>query len=670
MPVQSIDIILRALNGRRFNQELRSAASSARKMGDEFGGAGKAASFLSTAASAASGTLYAVSAASRAATYGVGALALGVVGLGIQFNSTMEQNELSFKRFVSGGVEGSKEFTKKLILLARDTPLQLDGIATAARRLLAVQIPENDILKTLQEMADMTAVTGGSTDVLLRMAKALGDVHVKGRLMAEEIRQFSNLGIDWRDILDKGGLELTQKQLENIGRAGITSTEFFDAWHKGAKKVFGGASKEYMATALGQWEKLKDNIKIASGFLTENMFEGLKAGLGSANKFLDPFVEDFLNDGTGEKAENLRKKFENFGITVVKVASGAIAFLVAGWQLFMETIKPAAPFFSNILKPLFIGLFKGLVASFIVAIGILGLFFKFLGFIGKLAKPFSGMFEFLGQVIAFVFGGAILKIIGKLSKFGFLLSFIGTVARVLSVPINLVGGAFGFLIRMGGGVIRILSQMPGMIGVLPRLILRAGEGFVNFGNKVKDAIGKVLVWIAVRLPQAMAEKFLNAAVAAKNAFVRGIKGLGKAMLAAMFSAGTFVVGIGTSVRDWINEKTIFGDKISLGKLGSIQIPALATGGYITSGGMTLVGERGPEILNLPTGASVIPQSRPARARPLSRTKMGEAKTTTAATAGFDRSGEKKIVKVYIGRRQVAEAVGEEVADDYGRSRGR
>lgn len=43
------------------------------------------------------------------------------------------------------------------------------------------------------------------------------------------------------------------------------------------------------------------------------------------------------------------------------------------------------------------------------------------------------------------------------------------------------------------------------------------------------------------------------------------------------------------------------------KIGSI--PMLAAGGKITGGGSVMVGERGPEILNLPRGASVVPLDR-------------------------------------------------------------
>ncbi|HEX3046217.1 MAG TPA: hypothetical protein VHY08_15785, partial [Bacillota bacterium] len=55
-----------------------------------------------------------------------------------------------------------------------------------------------------------------------------------------------------------------------------------------------------------------------------------------------------------------------------------------------------------------------------------------------------------------------------------------------------------------------------------------------------------------------------------------------------------------------------------GAMGAAQIalisaqplPALASGGVITSSGMALVGEQGPELVNLPQAASVIPLNRP------------------------------------------------------------
>ena len=82
-----------------------------------------------------------------------------------------------------------------------------------------------------------------------------------------------------------------------------------------------------------------------------------------------------------------------------------------------------------------------------------------------------------------------------------------------------------------------------------------------------------------------------------------------------------------------------------GALGSI-VPGLAMGGTITRPGTVLVGERGPELLNLPRAASVIPLSGPNRA-------IG---------------GPQRIeVPVYLNGRQIALAVAGEVADARARS---
>ncbi|MBQ0114113.1 MAG: hypothetical protein KBT03_13370, partial [Bacteroidales bacterium] len=72
-----------------------------------------------------------------------------------------------------------------------------------------------------------------------------------------------------------------------------------------------------------------------------------------------------------------------------------------------------------------------------------------------------------------------------------------------------------------------------------------------------------------------------------NAIIKGIN--------SMFSA------LSIDIPDWI--PFVGGKSISLP-----QIPMLANGGTITSSGSVIVGERGPEILNLNSGASVVPLS--------------------------------------------------------------
>jgi hypothetical protein len=79
-----------------------------------------------------------------------------------------------------------------------------------------------------------------------------------------------------------------------------------------------------------------------------------------------------------------------------------------------------------------------------------------------------------------------------------------------------------------------------------------------------------------------------------NAFVTTIKNISIPIPSVSVSLGDILNGVMPSVNVGVNWET----------LG--QIAGLANGGTLTSGGSVLVGERGPEILNLPSGASVNP----------------------------------------------------------------
>ena len=81
-------------------------------------------------------------------------------------------------------------------------------------------------------------------------------------------------------------------------------------------------------------------------------------------------------------------------------------------------------------------------------------------------------------------------------------------------------------------------------------------------------------------------------------------------------------------------------------IGTPDIPLMAAGGLIRAAGAAIVGERGPELVTLPRGASVMPTP---------------AVQAIGAAPGLE--GEQTIItKVYLDRRQIAEAVGRYVAD--------
>lgn len=153
-------------------------------------------------------------------------------------------------------------------------------------------------------------------------------------------------------------------------------------------------------------------------------------------------------------------------------------------------------------------------------------------------------------------------------------------------------------------------------------------------------------------------------ITAFNNVVNFVKSLpGKIWNAAkgMFNGvvNAFRSAINWIIRQWNNFKLeIGGGSLDLGPAGSIDIPTvtlntpdlpyLATGGVIQHRGSVVVGDAGPEIVTLPAGAEV----RPLSSRP-------EANGFLSSLAQREQT---IITKVYLDRRQIAEAVGGAMGD--------
>lgn len=155
-------------------------------------------------------------------------------------------------------------------------------------------------------------------------------------------------------------------------------------------------------------------------------------------------------------------------------------------------------------------------------------------------------------------------------------------------------GVFGFIKRNWPLILAILT---GPIGL-------AVLAIVKNWDKIKAGVSAVKDWIV--------DKFNDVV-----GFVKGLPGKISSAASGLFdgiknafkSAVNFVIGGWNSLRFGIPEidTHIPGiGKVGGGSFGVPQIPLLAKGGNITRGGTVLVGERGPELLNLGRGAQVTP----------------------------------------------------------------
>lgn len=706
MPTSDINVFLRLIGGRRFEGGLLGAASATRGFSASIERATNASKSWQIAQHAGTAGLFAMAGAARVGSYAIGGLAIATLGFGFKFNATMEQSYLAFGRF-TGSAKTAKRFVNDLFQIAAKSPFTFKDVTTAGRRLLAFGFDVKETTGLIKTLSDVVSYTGGNADATFRLAKAFGDIHAKGRLMQQEVNQLANVGIPAYDILRKK-LHLTADDMRHIGLAGIGADKAIKALKEGLDERYGGGAAKYSKTFTGQLDKAKDYGERAAGALTKPLFKFVE------KKILPSIIGWFKDinkwaNGPGFKAfrtwlsEKAAPVIKDVGSEIYKLGKGLI-----------EAFKPAMPFFKNVLLPLLKGLAIGLIASIIGAVKFITAAIKViarvLGWIGTKAKPLKKVFEAIGFVVAFVWGGVILK---ALSKVGVALKWLGGVFKILSLPVrfvaSLIGELAGVFGRVAGFIIgKFIGALRAVIGWLGGKLAPAGRliGHVfriattpirlmwaglkavgSIGIKVAGfLIGKVVgsvravgkafgsigrgigsvvshIWNAITGVFGKVLHFLSGL--GSKMFHAGVgiaKAIGKGILNAFGSAVGFASDIGRKIADWLNDNTPLGDKVHIGIPGPIpdidfRLPKLWTGGDIMSGGMAIVGDRGPELLSLPTGSSVVPM-RPARVQRPSGGAGGAAGAVAAAAGpAFSPVMAHFTIPLYINDREIGRATG-------------
>ena len=400
-------------------------------------------------------------------------------------------------------------------------------------------------------------------------------------------------------------------------------------------------------------------LKATGGLLITILSGGAGAGQGLVDSLTNVFKkwDSFLKSAEGQgkmasffaDAAEMTKAFAGFiawltGLifkfgrwalpAYTKFFQGAVSI----FHQFLDALKPAKPFWDNVLWPLISNIAKAvgatLAGAFKFIIGLVKIFASALGVLGKWLAPLKGFFGVLGYVIGFVFGGPILKGLSLIGKLSILLKPLGFMFKLLYQPIRLVGAVVGWVFTRFAALAEILGRTAGYyLPVLRRVWGRILGFLTGLGQRFYDA--GVRIWMRLR------EGFFQA-VGAGLGFVGD---LAKAFANA-------VIGFLNSAIP--NSLPVPGPLPNI-DLPNNPIPMLAAGGVVSGSGSWITGEAGPE-LNTLRGGRVTVQPLPAISAP----------AQGVATLDPARGREVRVTKIYLRGKQIAEAVADEAEDEAAR----
>ena len=245
----------------------------------------------------------------------------------VAVRSEFQQLEISFGTMLKSK-EKANELMAQLTDLAAKTPFGLQEVSEGAKRLLAFQVPAEEVTETLRRMGDVAAGLGVPMGQLIHV---YGQVKAQGKLMTNDLYQFMNAGIPIIAELSKvvGKSETEIKDMVSAGKIGFPEVQAVIKNMTSEGGLFFNLMAEQSKSLGGQISNLQDNF---DQMLNEigKASEGAVSGAISSVSFL---VENYQT--LGKLIAGLITTYGTYKAAII-VHNALVAFstqLTNGWTV-------------------------------------------------------------------------------------------------------------------------------------------------------------------------------------------------------------------------------------------------------------------------------------------------------------------------------------------------
>ena len=176
----------------------------------------------------------------------------------VAVRSQFQQLEISFGTMLKSK-EKANELMAQLTDLAAKTPFGLEEVSEGAKKLLAFQVPAEEVTETLRRMGDIASGLGVPMGQLIHV---YGQVKAQGKLMTNDLYQFMNAGIPIIAELSKvvGKSETEIKDMVSAGKIGFTEIQAVIKNMTNEGGLFYNLMAEQSKSLGGQISNLRDNF--------------------------------------------------------------------------------------------------------------------------------------------------------------------------------------------------------------------------------------------------------------------------------------------------------------------------------------------------------------------------------------------------------------------------
>lgn len=282
-----------------------------------------------------------------------GAGAAAALAWPIKLAANLEVAKAEFEALI-GDVGKANTLFAQLQKFALVSPLGMEDLAAAGRKLLVAGVGVDDIVPKLKQLGE---IAGGNGEKLNLLALAFAQVTAKGRLMGQEANQLAEAGFSpLAEIARTTGVsvgELMKKMEAGEISVAMVAKALETATSAGGR--FHGLLAKIAGTAKGQWDQVREGIAAAVVPLGDALLPGIKdllkivnSGMPTISKILKENAEAFATFGkVAAGVAVIGGSLIGFGLIVTGLGMG-LGGLAAAFGLLINPITITTGFVAGL----------------------------------------------------------------------------------------------------------------------------------------------------------------------------------------------------------------------------------------------------------------------------------------------------------------------------------
>lgn len=246
-----------------------------------------------------------------------------------QYTDSLNAAQVSFGNLF-GNYDLASEFVSVLQEYATRSPFDFSDVEAAARSLSAYGIEAENMMFVIEGIGNLAAVTGNYSETFNRVARAIGQINTRGKLMGEEMRQLAEAGLDVDAVYQRLGISAG-----DVAKANISSAEAINAIVDVLNESYGDAVAAANTTMQGILANMRDLALSIISSMIQPIYDAVHSMLYTISLAVNQFQALFNEGGLGNAIAQM------FGPDVLAILQNFLAVIVQLGQSILQVLYPA-----------------------------------------------------------------------------------------------------------------------------------------------------------------------------------------------------------------------------------------------------------------------------------------------------------------------------------------